>query len=417
MTPKKLSLLLASGIVVFSSHLCAEGEIAQTVEQQESAPAVHAGAFKSFTGRIVGNRVRMRLSPTIESTVVRETGTGEMFAVVNEDKEFYVVQPSKGTKGYVFRTFILDGVVEGDRVNIRLSPDIDSPVIGRLNSGEKVNAQLCAANNKWLEIALPKTVHFYIAKEYLEHAGPIEMVAQVESRQEQAFHLLHATFLSAQAEIQKPFDEIVIDGIQQKFATLVKSYSDLPEIVAKAKEAETAIEEAYVQKKIVFLESKADRSVASRDVDPAQLQKISQLGRQIRAKDNVGDVGKAASSALGHSAVKSDVTTDKMLVWQSLEESLYHLWAVTHEGKSITDFYEEEAANATVLTGIVESFTKPVKNRPGDYLLKMDNMPVGFLYSTKVNLEDLVGKKVTLMAATRPNNNFAFPAYFVISAE
>ena len=418
MFPKKLSLALASSLLsITSTSLFADGENNITLEtatvHAESVvkPSIANVNFKPFTGRVVGNRVRMRLQPTIESTVVRETLTGEMFAVIDQEKDYYVVQPARGTKGFVFRTFILDGVVEGDRVNIRLSPDIDSPVIGRLNAGEKVSSTLCEANNKWLEIALPKSVRFYIAKEYLENAGPIEMIAQIETRGEQAYHLLNSTFLFAQAEIQKPFDEIVLEGIQQKFTSLIQNFSDLPEIVAKAKEAESAIEDAYVQKKIAFLESKSDRTVATRD--GSQMQKVAQMGKELRAANKeVGEVGTAAASALGHTTV-----TDKMLVWSSMEESLYHLWAVTHEGKSITDFYDEEMTNGTVLTGFVEAFNKPVKNRPGDYILRSETMPVGFLYSTKVNLQELIGKRVTLMAAPRPNNNFAFPAYFVLSAD
>jgi len=49
--------------------------------------------------------------------------------------------------------------------------------------------------------------------------------------------------------------------------------------------------------------------------------------------------------------------------------------------------------------------------------VKENDLPVGYVYSTMINLESLVGKKVTLVGVSRPNNNFAFPAYFVLSAE
>jgi uncharacterized protein YgiM (DUF1202 family) len=415
MTPKKLPLALASSLISLLAPLSAQNDL--TVTQELSTLNV-SSSFAPFTGKVIGNRVRMRVQPSIDSTVVRETTSGEMFAVVGEDKDFYVVQPSKGIKGYVFRTFILDGVVEGDRVNIRLSPDTEAPVIGRLSAGEKVVHHLCEQNNKWLEIQLPKTVNFYIAKEYLENAGPLELATQMETRQEQAYHLLTAAIKAAQAEIQKPFDEITLNTIHEKFTQLSQTYQDLPEIAMRANEAELAMEEAYVQKKIAFLEAKADRTMATKDADLAGLQKLTQMGKDlpVECKENFGDVGKATSSVLGHSAVAAEVT-EKMAVWQSLEESLFHLWAVTHEGKNINDFYQEEAANATVLTGVVESFNKPVKNRPGDYILRADNLPVAFLYSTKINLANLIGKKVTLTTTPRPNNNFAFPAYFVIAAE
>lgn len=417
MFQKKVTLLVL-GSLLSLIPLHADMEVAETQGLAKESPEASMASFTAFTGKVRGNKVRMRAHSSLESAVVRETSTGEMFAIVGQEKDFYLVQPPKGSKGYVFRTFILDNVVEGDRVNIRLHPDIESPVIGQLASGEKVNATICQSNNKWLEIQLPKTAHFYIAKEYIENVAPIDLITKIEERKEQGYHLLNAAFHFATAEIQKPFDEIDINQIHQKFASLTHDFSDLPEIVAKAKESDNTIEETYVQKKIAFLESKADRTMAAREIDPSLMQRLSQIGSDIKGNENFGEIGTSASSTLGTASVKNDASiTDKMKVWQAYEESLYHLWASTHDGKSMDDFYLEEADNASILTGIVEPFNRPVKNRPGDYVLRAGSFPAAFLYSTRVNLQELVGKKVTLVSLARPNNNFAFPAYFVLSVE
>lgn len=420
MYEKKATLVLACSLMsLFSLH--ADVETAAPLNPISDLKHEYSTSFTAFSGKVKGNKVRMRASAALESAVVRETGAGEMFAIVGEEKEFYKVQPPRGTKGYVFRTFILDNTVEGDRVNVRLHPDTDSPILAQLHAGEKVHASVCEANTKWLEIALPKTAHFYIAKEYVENVGPVDLIAQVELRRETASHLLNSVFHFANAEIQKPFDEIALDQIHQKFTALIHDFSDLSDIVAKAKEIENTLEETYVQKKICFLESKADRTMATRELDPQVVQKLNQLGKEFKVEFKetaINQTGTAASNTMGHSAVANNaLITDKMRVWQSFEESLYHLWAATHEGKSIEEFYEEENANATVLAGIVETYNRPVKNLPGDYILRLENLPVAFLYSTKINLQEYVGKRVRLISASRPNNNFAFPAYFVLSVE
>jgi hypothetical protein len=85
--------------------------------------------------------------------------------------------------------------------------------------------------------------------------------------------------------------------------------------------------------------------------------------------------------------------------------------------KSLQEYYQEEAAESMTLTGIVELYNRPVKNRPGDYLLRSNNLPVGYLYSTMVNLEEKLGQQATVRVLARPNNHFAFPAYFVIAVE
>ena len=61
-----------------------------------------------------------------------------------------------------------------------------------------------------------------------------------------------------------------------------------------------------------------------------------------------------------------------------------------------------------------------MKNRPGLVYVLLNpnnNLPIAFLYSTKLNLETRVGQEQSFIVVTRPNNNFAFPAYFVIGVE
>lgn len=375
-------------------------------------------SFNPFTGKVSGNRVRLRTSATRDGHVIREICAGEMFAVTGQTNDFFMITPPKGTKGYVFRTFVLDNVVEGERVNIRLQPDMDAPVIGQLHAGQKLSATVAASNNKWLEITLPETVHFYIAKEFVENVGSIDLVTKAEARRSEATHRLNAAFLYATSEMQKPFEEIEPEGIQKKFNSLLTDFADYNDVVEKAQEAGSLIEDLYTQKKIAFLEAKANKTTACKDIDISLLTKLAKTSIKGADLENLEELSKTSSLAVGHTAVANDASiTDKMLVWQALEESLYHLWAAENAGRTMEEFYGEEKGHATVLTGIVEPYNRPVKNRPGDFVLKIDSLPTAFLYSTKVNLHDMVGKKVTILATNRPNNNFAFPAYFVLEVE
>lgn len=381
----------------------------------------HETAFEGFTGKVVGSKVRLRTQPSLDSHVVCETRNGELFAITGEEPDYYAIQPKKGMKGYVFRTFVLDGVVEGDRVNVRLYPDIEAPVVAQLNTGDHIEAIVSDVNNKWLEIDLPEASHFYIAKEYIENIGPVGLIADLEKRHREATHMLSSAFLYAQSQIQKPFEQIDLDTVNHKFTQLENDYDDLPDIAQRAKEANSLIQDIYVQKKIAFLESKSQHSPVNVQIDPAHLDRLATLGIEIQPvqeEKNVTEIAEAASSTMGFSSTLADAElTDKMLVWQPLEESLFHLWAATHESQNIDDFYKQEEMQATVLSGILEPYNKPAKNRPGDYLLRSEHLPVAFLYSTRVNLEKLVGKRVTITVSPRPNNHFAFPAFYVLSVE
>lgn len=394
---------------------CLSVTLLATEETAQPAP------FTSFAGKIIGSKVRMRTKPTPESHVVCETRNGQLFAVTGEVQDYYAIQPQKGMKGYIFRTFILDGVVEGDRVNVRLHPDIEAPVVAQLQRGDRVETVVSEANNKWLELDLPSTSNFFIAKEYIEKMGPVEMVATMEQRHHEAVHHLSSAFLVAQAQIQKPFEQIDFDTISSKLNDIAAQYHDLSDIAEQAREANAIMQDIYVQKKIAFLESKTQNSQVCMAIDPAHLDRLAKLGidiPKVHHEKNVMEIGEAASNTLGlASTVQTDEVTDKMLVWAPLEESVFHLWIATNGDRPQTDFYQEEERKATILTGIIESYNRPVKNRPGDYILKSENLPVAFLYSTRVDLEKLVGKRVTAIASPRPNNNFAFPAYYVLSVE
>jgi hypothetical protein len=109
--------------------------------------------------------------------------------------------------------------------------------------------------------------------------------------------------------------------------------------------------------------------------------------------------------------------TDKMRLWEPLEEALYSSWSTLNDNKSRQDYYEEQTLASVEISGIVEPYVTPAKNRPGDFIVRDKDLPVAYIYSTKVNLQNLVGKQVKLVGVPRPNNNFAFPAYYVIAAE
>lgn len=411
----KMYPLFLLSIFFTSASLLAEEEIHAAPPTTVVENITHS-PFTPFTGAVIGSKVRMRVSPNLEGHVVRETTNGEMFLVTGELNDYYAIVPPKEMKGYVFRTFILDGNVEGERVNVRLNPDIDAPVIGQLNRGDKVDSSVSNLNNKWLEINLPENSRFYIAKEYVENRGNAELLTAIEKKHAEAVHLLSSATLFAQAEIQKPFEQIDLEHINAKFEEISKSFPDLPTITEQVKDVISLMQDIYVQKKVAFLEGKTAHQPT--DAENERLEKLAKLGGAAPDTKDVSEIASAASNTMGLSAtLNCDEITDKMLAWQPLEESIYHLWAAANDEKSLKDFYQEEQESAIQLTGIVEPYNRPVKNRPGDFLLREDNVPVAFLYSTQVNLEKSIGKKVTVLAAPRPNHNFAFPAYFVISVE
>ena len=194
-----------------------------------------------------------------------------------------------------------------------------------------------------------------------------------------------------------------------KFQNVIRSYSDFPESVQMAKQGLALLKDTYLQKKIAYLESRSELSEAAKDELIAKHKADNQaLFENEIVKPDPNLFGK-------RNAPKAE--TGRMHFWDTIEESLYLSWSAFHAGKKMDDFYQEQKANATVIIGKVETYDHPVKNKPGDYVLRNAGAPLAFVYSTQVDLEKFVGKNITMLVSPRPNNHFAFPAYFVLSVE
>jgi hypothetical protein len=359
---------------------------AQPVVAVPVTPVVVEKPFSPFTGKVKKTKVRLRANADLESRVVKELGRSDLVLVVGEKGDFYAVEPPSNIKAYVFRSFVLDGVVEGNRVNVRLEPSLDAPIIGHLNSGDRIQGTLSSLNNKWYEIPPPAGTRFYVAKELVDSIGGPERKAQLDKRRVAAEQLLDAATLLSHVEMKKSFREMDIERIKQNYQTVMNDFTEFPELCDKAKEGFNALQEEYTQRKIAYLEDKSDGK--------------SSLDERTSSKLEV---------ALH--------PTDRMKMWEPVEESLYLGWATRNEDRSLDEFYDDQKQNAITVTGILEAYSLPVKMKPGDFIVKDKDLPLAYVYSTHINLQDFVGKKVTLTVAPRSNNSFAFPAYFVLSAE
>lgn len=388
---KRQLFLLTCSLFFFGQVGCFADETA-AAEPQQTAPKF----FSAFTGKILKDKVRMRTQPNLDGQIIREMSKDDMIIVLGETDEFYIVEAPTDLKAYVFRTFVLDNKIEGNHVNVRSLPDLEAPIIAQLNTGDSIEGMISSQNGKWFEISTPTSARFYICKDYIEKLGDASLMATLAKRKDDCLQLLQSTKRLSSEEMQKPFPEINLDRLTKSYQTLINDYSDFAEQTNQARELLTQLNEDYLNKKIAYLEYKAFEKVGSFDLKKSLL---------------TGVESKPSEHEL----------PGRMSLWMPQEQSLFESWN-GKEGEviaSIDDFYDKQKAEAITLHGLLETYKRPVKNRPGDYLLinKSSNLPIAYLYSTKVDLENIVGQEVNIIAVERPNNHFAYPAYFVLAIE
>jgi hypothetical protein len=399
-------------------------QLGQQLQEQKQAKQnqqpTSVTSIKPFTGKILSNKVRLRTQPTLDSSIIKELNKDDLFVITGEKEDFYAVIPSKNTKLYVFRTFVLDNVIEGSRVNVRLEPNLDSPVVIQLNSGDRVDGTV-AGNGKWLEISAPSDVRFYVAKDFVEKVGDADLITKLEKRRAEAKQFLDDATIAGQKELQKPYDQINLDPILVTLNRLTTDYADVPQYASKAKELQKSLQDAYLQKKVSYLENKTqninwqDTNKQLQNDIQTQNDKLNDLENRLK-NSNTPNNNKPTIANKPSTPQKPTLTT-KMAAWNGPEEAIFSGWATQQsERPTVNDFYSNQKEHAVELRGVIESYNKPVKNKPGDYILinKFNNLPMAYLYSNQINLQDFEGLDVTIKASPRPNNHFAYPAYFVL---
>jgi len=359
------------------------------VHAEESSP----GQFETFTGKISRNNVRLRLHPSIDSPIIHELDLDDMVVVVDAIEDFYVIRPPSFLKAYVYKNFVIEDQIQGDRVNVRLDPHLESPIIAQLNHGDKIQGKISPLNSKWMEITPPATARFYIAKELIEKAGDEAYLAHLENKRHdtEAF-LSQAEILSTQ-ELDKPFPSISLDALLQNLVAISEDQEIYQNQAERAKTLCTSIQEKFLEKNIAYLEEKSNQSE----------KQIAYLENQQNDDKNT----------------YFHVASQEMATWVPVEMAIYKTWAQKEEGRTLEEFYEEQGDEAITLKGVIQAYDRPIKNKPGDYLLvnRATGLPIAYLYSTKVSLREKIGEEVEIKAVLRPNHDFAYPAYFVLSFE
>lgn len=359
--------------------------------------------FPAFTGKIVKNKVRLRTDPSLDGRIVRELNGNDLVMVLGEVNDFYAVEPPSDTKAYIFRTYVLDGVIEGNHVNVRLEPDLGAPVIAQLNSGEPVKGNVSDVDKKWMEIAPPPSTRFYVAKEYVDKIGNASLLGNIKKRREEVSTMLDSARSLSQSEMQKPFDQIDIKGLNNKLSKIISQYNDFPNEVAQAKELQNMIQTAYLNKKLAYMETSQIQAQAKAAMEAKSAPQNAQP--QIEIVKSSPPVIRGISS--------------KMAAWLPVEQAIFEEWLALNGEGSQQDFYLHQELNGMQLRGIIEPFPRTIKNKPGDYILvnPSTRVTMAYLYSTKTNLDDVIGHEVKLKVASRPNQNFAYPAYYVLAVD
>ena len=210
-----------------------------------------------YTGKIQNNKVRVRIKPSLDSKILCNVNKDDLVLVLGEDNEYLSIQPLYGMKAYVFRTYVLDGLIEGKKVNVRLAPTLDSSVITQFNTGDKVlEAIIDEDNHKWFKINMPQSARLYVHNDYVKNVGDSSVYQQHYQRLDTLKKKIAKTELKIASEVKKKYEEMNIVAIEEECEQILTSYREFNEEISKVEDLLELFKDKYLAKKVVFLENK-----------------------------------------------------------------------------------------------------------------------------------------------------------------
>jgi hypothetical protein len=352
-------------------------------------------ALEPFTGEVQNDKVRLRLSPVLESLVLEEVEKGTLLAIKGEEEGFYSLEPTENLKAYVYANFIENGKCLASNVNVRLSPSVDAPVLAQLQQGDQVIEVDAKPQSGWIQIKPPKSVNLYVAKEYIKNIGSIGYIISQKRRDLEVKNLIKKTKENKAVEFSKPFMHISLQNILTPLEKVLNDYKDFPHLVNDAVMLVHQYKQDYLQLKVQFLENEKNTLVTT----------VVEPRKSLIPQNSTPLIEKVA--------IKVDAKDE----FVEIEENIYNNWRSKHKNEGYELYKKTQLQSADELQGILEPYNRLLKNKPGNYVLvnPLNKLPIAYIYSTTVSLKEYEGQIVTILATERPNHNFAFPAYHVWS--
>ncbi len=127
------------------------------------------GGADTIPARVTGNNVNLRIGPSRHAEIVGQLPEGAEVRVVLTDGEWSAILPPAGTAGWIARSYLGDGGVTGNRVNLRAGPSVAYVSLMMLEEGAEVT--VLEEVDGWAKIELPESVRLWMNSRYLSSGG------------------------------------------------------------------------------------------------------------------------------------------------------------------------------------------------------------------------------------------------------
>ena len=144
---------------------------------------------------ITGNRVSIRLSPSIQGELLDRAMLGDHFSSVTESNGWQGISAPDFISAWVHSDYVSNNIVLPKKLNVRIGPNKNYGVLAILSEGQEIN-QL-EIFNEWIKINPPSNSVVWISKDFVSN---VVNIVKIESSEEST-KILEEEFIENTDEI------------------------------------------------------------------------------------------------------------------------------------------------------------------------------------------------------------------------
>lgn len=349
-----------------------------------------------FTGKVQVHCAPLRSAPQADSITVAEVERATLLRVFGKSGDFYQVAPPEGLKAYIASRFVSGESIVGQHVNVRSRPNTESAILGQVNSGDRIKAESLLKAPDWVEIPFPESRKLFIRADLIAKiAGDASFEEYQHQRSDILRALNEAQTLNAEALSQLQDDrptQISWNTVRAAFEKAQNLASKSPAFSELEVSSKQQLQEAFLKYQATFAATEQLRKAQTEPTIPQD------------TKDQT----------------KTDATPQlsESNAWTQIEEQQLKDWLNEHPEKDRDHYALMQEDQAQILEGKLIPFTRPdLRQKPGDFILMSQDLPIAYLYSSTIDLQQLNEKTLKLKAVKRDDLGFALPAYCVLTIE
>jgi len=120
--------------------------------------------------RVMGDRVSLRVKPDINAELLDRAMQGEELVFLGKTNGWVAVQAPDSLDYWVSGQYVQNGTVQPEKLNVRSGPSQNYSVVCVVNKGDSL--ALRGEFNEWLKIAPPAGSRVWISEDYAERVEP-----------------------------------------------------------------------------------------------------------------------------------------------------------------------------------------------------------------------------------------------------